>query len=298
LRYHIAKTEIANVLLAELSPGDVQTFVEHLEKNLSTEMARKIYHTLSTGLKYCRKHQWLRHVPTEDIRIESRGRESSGKVGIPSKAEIGALLKAADQDIRGIDGAVIRVMAFCGLRPSEMRGLTRPLLHFDNEPAMLEVAQRADVYCKIGKPKSRAGYRKIPIGPDTVKALKRAMLARQAGRYGLVFPNEYGGVMSYYNFAHRRWPQLMKRAGLAKIEIVTYKSSPDRKVKKIVPNFTPYALRHVAASLWIEMGLAPKRIQELMGHTSLKMTMDTYGHLWSNPEADKRIAAEIERAVG
>ncbi|MDE1901438.1 MAG: tyrosine-type recombinase/integrase, partial [Alphaproteobacteria bacterium] len=57
-----------------------------------------------------------------------------------------------------------------------------------------------------------------------------------------------------------------------------------------------YALRHVAASNWIEMGVMPKRIQELMGHSSLKLTMDTYGHLWANPEIDNQIAINTEQA--
>jgi integrase len=78
--------------------------------------------------------------------------------------------------------------------------------------------------------------------------------------------------------------------------MVAYKSMPDRKVKKIIPNFSPYALRHTAASQWIEMNLLPKRIQALMGHTDLKMTMDTYGHLWQDPEADNEIAIGTERA--
>jgi len=35
-------------------------------------------------------------------------------------------------------------------------------------------------------------------------------------------------------------------------------------------------------------------IQELMGHSSLNLTMDTYGHLWANPELDNHIALATE----
>lgn len=293
---HIAKTDLAPLVLSDLTSANIQDFVEYLESNLSTAMARKVFQTLKMGLKYCRKHQWLHYAPTEDFRIVDRDRESDGKVKIPSKKDIKDLLKAADEDVTGINGAIVRVLGFCGLRPSEMRGLPRTRVFIDEDIPYLEIAQRADIYGKIGKPKSRAGYRKIPIGPDTVMAIKKAMLARKAGSYNLVFPNPDGGVMSYYNFIHRRWAQLMKRAGLAKAEIAKCKSKPEKKVEKVTTNFTPYALRHVAASQWIEMGLLPKRIQELMGHNSLKMTMDTYGHLWTNPEADKEIAIRTERA--
>jgi integrase len=41
-----------------------------------------------------------------------------------------------------------------------------------------------------------------------------------------------------------------------------------------------HALRHAAASLFIEQGFTPKRVQALMGHSSIQVTFDTYGHLF------------------
>ncbi len=296
IEYHIAKADLATIAFSHLAPADIQNFVEYLETNLSTVMAQKVFQTLKTGFKYCRKKQMLRYIPTEDFSIEKRDREKSGKVEIPSKADIRSLLKAADNDITGINGAIVRILCFCGLRPSEMRGLRRNSIFLDDKLPYLEVTQRADVYGKIGNPKSRAGYRKIPLGPDTVNFLRKAMLSRKAGNYNLVLPNSEGGVMNYYNFVHRRWPTLMRLADLAKTEVISYKGMPEKKVKKIIPQFSPYALRHVAASQWIEMGVQPKRLQELMGHSSIQMTMDIYGHLWANPEADKHIALGTELA--
>ena len=296
IEYHIAKTDLAAVSFSDLAPSDIQSFIEHLETHLSTVMAQKVFQTLKTGFKYCRKKQMLRYIPTEDFSIENRNREKSGKVEIPSKPDIKKLLKAADEDITGINGAIVRLLCFCGLRPSEMRGLSRDSIVLDDQLPYLEVAQRADVYGKIGNPKSRAGYRKIPLGPDTVKVLRKATLSRKAGRHNLILPNAEGNVMNYFNFVHRSWPSLMQLAGLAKTDMVAYKSRPDKKVRKITPNFSPYVLRHVAASQWIEMGVQPKKLQELMGHSSIQMTMDIYGHLWVTPEADNHIALATEQA--
>ncbi|MBS0274195.1 MAG: tyrosine-type recombinase/integrase [Proteobacteria bacterium] len=64
------------------------------------------------------------------------------------------------------------------------------------------------------------------------------------------FPNEEGGVWSY-------------------------------------PIFSPHMLRHVYASLQIEHGVTPKRLQKLIGHATLKITLDTYGHLWPDEDADR-----------
>ena len=52
-----------------------------------------------------------------------------------------------------------------------------------------------------------------------------------------------------------------------------------------------HSLRHAAASLFIEQGFSPKRVQALMGHSTIQMTFDTYGHLFPAAE-DDRVAME------
>lgn len=63
------------------------------------------------------------------------------------------------------------------------------------------------------------------------------------------------------------------------------------------PRYGMHAFRHAAASLWIEQGLNPKRIQTLMGHSSIQVTFDTYGHLFDSSDQDAREAAAIETAL-
>ena len=65
-------------------------------------------------------------------------------------------------------------------------------------------------------------------------------------------------------------------------------------VLREVPKYGLHALRHACASLWIEQGHNPKQIQILMGHSSIKVTFDTYGHLFVDNEADQRAAEGVE----
>lgn len=49
-----------------------------------------------------------------------------------------------------------------------------------------------------------------------------------------------------------------------------------------------------AASLFIEQNWPPKKIQALMGHSSINVTMDVYGHLFESPEEDVALFAKLE----
>lgn len=55
-----------------------------------------------------------------------------------------------------------------------------------------------------------------------------------------------------------------------------------------------HALRHACASLWIENGMNAKRIQKLMGHSTIQMTFDVYGHLLTDSDADQWAAEDIQ----
>ena len=62
--------------------------------------------------------------------------------------------------------------------------------------------------------------------------------------------------------------------------------------------FNFHALRHFAAWLWIELGLSPKRLQALLGHISVQMTFDRYGHLFPSPEDEHECFARGRDRVG
>lgn len=63
------------------------------------------------------------------------------------------------------------------------------------------------------------------------------------------------------------------------------------------PKYEMHALRHACASLWIESGYNPKQIQRLMGHSSIKVTFDVYGHPFADAEADQRAAQSVQNRL-
>jgi integrase len=59
-----------------------------------------------------------------------------------------------------------------------------------------------------------------------------------------------------------------------------------------------HMLRHAAASLFIAyLGWTPKRVQTVMGHSSITMTYDLYGHMFENKDSDREAMQKIEAAI-
>ena len=55
----------------------------------------------------------------------------------------------------------------------------------------------------------------------------------------------------------------------------------------IIKRYTPYSLRHFFASMLIEKNKSLKYIQTVMGHETIKMTLDVYGHIIRRKETDE-----------
>jgi len=60
------------------------------------------------------------------------------------------------------------------------------------------------------------------------------------------------------------------------------------------PKYGLDSLRHAAASLFIEQGLGPKRVQALMGHSTIQLTFDVYSHLWSSADDDQVAFGQLQ----
>ena len=85
------------------------------------------------------------------------------------------------------------------------------------------------------------------------------------------------------------WRPLLRALGLINFEL-------DGETKEQIekPRYTFHCLRHTAASLFIEQGWTPKKLMTVMGHSSIQMTFDLYGHLWRTLEDDAKAVAQIQ----
>ena len=181
---------------------------------------------------------------------------------------------------------IILTMIFTGLRASELRGLRWADVDLDKRE--LHVRQRADRYNVMGNPKSESGERAVPLTPIVVNTLREWKLACPKSSLGIVFPTGAGRVDNHANILHR---------GLWPIEIAAGVITPEGR-----PKYAMHAFRHFYASWCINrradggLELPAKVVQERLGHSSILMTMDVYGHLFPRGDDAEELAA-AERSL-
>lgn len=96
-------------------------------------------------------------------------------------------------------------------------------------------------------------------------------------------------MQSNANLHHYCWGPLLRKLG-----IVTQVGTDEEGRPIVRPALTFHSLRHAAASLFIEQGWNAKKIQKVMGHSSITVTFDTYGHLWKDTQSDLDDMAKME----
>jgi integrase len=295
-RQHIDKhilPRIGDAALAKLNDQAVEQFRDMLLREISRPMARKVLGSLKALLKHNRHRAALGVGFKRDSKRVERKLEVG--VDIPLPEEIGRLVAAARDDF---ERCLLMVAAFTGLRASELRGL--PWKDIDLKAGRITVTQRADRYCDIGAPKSATSRRSLPIDATLIAALREWKLACPAGELGLVFPNGAGKPENHSNLVQRLFDPAQVAAGI--VVLAKDKEGKPRKDQDgnpiTAPKYSFHALRHFYASWCINrradggLELPPKLVQGRLGHASITMTLDTYGHLFpSNDDAGDMGAA-------
>ena len=187
--------------------------------------------------------------------------------------EIQALLEAADARWR----VIILTAVLTGLREGELLGLAWGDIDWTNRQIYVRQQYTAGRFSEL---KTKASRRRVDLPGELVAELRRWRLACPPGAHDLVFPNGAGNPETHGNLLNRGFYPALRRAGLRKIRF--------------------HDLRHTYASLLIANGEHPKRIQALMGHSSINVTMDVYGHLMpgGGDEVADRLGALVFRPSG
>jgi integrase len=303
---------IGHIKLSDLTATQIERFKDDL---LRAGTSRAMVVKVLVSTKAILKEAMRQGLVAQNVAIGVRPpKAKSGdhprlKIGrdVPTKDEIRNILDAAEGSRWH---AVLATAALAGLRSSELRGLMWS--DIDLKHGTIHVQRRADENNKMGPPKSEAGDRIIQVSSALTNILRRWKLACPRGELDLCFPTGIGTVESHANISNRAWYRFQTDLGIVKPATgedgtPVMEPSVDKRGKPIIgaddepqmrqacrPKYGLHAARHFFASCMIEAGHLPKRLQEMMGHASLQMTYDRYGHLFPAGDGER---AKMESAA-
>ena len=181
----------------------------------------------------------------------------------PAMGDVDKLCRAAHAEGR----YEVLLALHTGLRVGEVNGLCWSDIDFDK--AMMHVHRQADQWPKRGwaSLKTKSSVRTLPLDTTTLELLQ-TVKARQAERrmrlgstwidHGLVFPNPTGDFATRSGYS-RIMQRLCRNAGIERLRF--------------------HDLRHWYASIAISRGAPLTLVSRTLGHASVSITADTYGHL-------------------
>jgi integrase len=164
--------------------------------------------------------------------------------------------------------AWVYLAAYGGLRWGEAIGLQRANIDGPRVTVATQLVRRADGRWERSEPKTKAGRRQVTLPGFAAKELAAHLEERVPPHPdSIVFANQAGRPLISQSFRTNVFKPALVRAGI------------DEQVRI-------HDLRHTAVALAVAAGAHPKAIQARMGHASIAVTLDRYGHLFEGIDDD------------
>ena len=201
--------KIGHLLVRDLSRGEVRSFMDDLlDADISRALVKKIMVSLRAILSEAVEREWTEQNVATNVKVKRSSRRDAKQIIIPTKDEIRTILNSAPAS----HAAMFTNAVFTGMRISELRGLVWNAVDFDRQ--IIRVYQRADEYCVMWLPKSKAGTRDIPMAPTVLTTLREWKMKVPANDLGLVFPNSVGKIQNYSNIYNRIYKPMLVANGI------------------------------------------------------------------------------------
>jgi integrase len=259
VRLHL-KPSFGKVRLDKLTAVQVQSlYLAKLDAGLSPRTVQIIHTTLHKALKQA--VTW-RLIPNNVARSVDPPQAPRKEIRPLSREQVKSLLAAAKET----ELYALYVLAVTtGMRQGELLGLKWE--DVDLGRGTLQV-RRTVFGGQISAPKTSRGKRSIALTRATVRALRG-----HPKRAEWVFSSRVGTPIRCHNLINRCWKPLLAKAGLPL-------------------DIRFHDLRHTCATLLLANGVHPKIVQEMLGHSTISITLDTYSHVLPNMQKEAVKAME------
>jgi len=265
LRLHVIPV-LGHVLLEKLAPADVQRLLNRkFAEGLSPKTVRHIRGVLSTALGRAVKWNLV-------------ARNAAALTDAPRAAPVNIRAFDSDEARRFIDAASgqrLEALYFLtitlGLRRGEVLALKWNDVDLDaGEVHVRASLQRVNGSLQLSETKTQKSRRQLPILEFVAKALRLHRMRQIEARLlagpkwrdmGFVFTTGIGTPIDPANLLDD-FKRILKKSGL--------------------PDIRFHDLRHSAASLLLALNVHPRVVMELLGHSQISLTMNTYTHVVPN----------------
>ena len=254
--------------LSRIGTADVRAMVaeETHRGDLSASAVRRHAIVLGTILEAAVEEDRIAKNPVRRVKLPA---ESTRRMRFLEPEEAARLAEAHPAHYRPL----VLTAAYVGLRWGELAGLALGNVNLLKREITID-RQLVEIASGVsfGPPKTKAGIRTVSIPAALADVLGQHFASPAAQSSGLAFPGPKGAALRRSNF-RRVWSKATTRAGLEGLRF--------------------HELRHTAVALAVAQGAHPLAIKERLGHSSITVTMDTYGRLF--PRLEEAIARGLDQ---
>lgn len=250
--------------VGRISPTDVQALVNDWTSRIAPRTVRRHYGVLRAVFAYAVANDLIARSPCRGIKLP---RVAEARSRLLSAANVAAIADA----MAPADRLVVWLGALLGLRWSEVAGLRVARIDFANRTLLVAEALTRGLHGRLvsGAPKSRAGFRKLPM-PEALSDMLRAHLGSrgltEVESEAFIFGDGKGGPLHYSNWRTRVWLPACAKAGCEGAGF--------------------HDLRRANATVMIAEGVDVKTALQRLGHSDVRMTLGLYARVMEQADRD------------
>ena len=252
---------IGKKLLSEVKPIHCQKiFSDMAEQGYKTTTIYQTRITLYNMLEFAKDNDVILSNPCKKSVKSDMGKPSEKKVALTIDEQRKFLMVATGQSYEN----QYKFMLQTGLRTGELVGLKCDDIDFGKRTVTIsrtmEYRYKVGEW-RVGPPKSKSGYRTIPLTDEAIRILKDQ--------------KEKNSKIKVINIEWRDQVFLSRKGEPVKnstYDTALFKICDKAEIRK----FSMHILRHTFATRCIEAGMIPKTLQKILGHSNIGITMNLY----------------------